>query len=474
MALQRNSTSSGNSSSQPFPTARKRKLVFGSESIPERSKRIRSILDSSYTSLIFGTATGRFDDYFALCSTTPLGSGRFGAVRKCICKATGEAFACKTLQKRELIGEAGRDDVRREVRMLQQVAGHPGIVQLHAVFEDNNEVHLVTELCEGGELFDDVVRRGRLPEKEAAQVFMQVASAVAFCHSRGIVHRDIKPENILLCFNRSHDPGAEKKTEVFSSTGSGRAPARPTSASPSPSSTANPSARKSAFVPEPAPHLRVKLADFGLALSIGRDGRTRGAAGSPYYMAPEVFTGEYGCSADVWSLGVVLHVLLCGGVPFWGDDEAATIHSVLHRRLDLGEQSAAWAGVSAEARGLIRCMLERDPRRRPSASKVLSHPWLLLHAFGGRIVRKAVRGEAAQAAAAQSSARTALNEHARVQAAQAAAAVPVGARWVGSAMEAEQGAACATANGSASPTCAVRAEGRGRVSHGAARVQASA
>ncbi|CAI5534781.1 unnamed protein product [Closterium sp. Naga37s-1] len=251
-------------------------------------------------------------------------------------------------------------------------------------------------------------------------------------------------------------------------------PARPTSAIPSPSSIANPSARKRAFVPEPAPHLRVKLADFGLALSIGRDGRTRGAAGSPYYMAPEVFTGEYGCSADVWSLGVVLHVLLCGGVPFWGDDEAATIHSVLHGRLDLGEQSAAWAGVSAEARGLIRCMLERDPRRRPSASKVLSHPWLLLHAFGGRIVRKAVRGEAAQAAAAQSSARSALNEHARVQAAQAAAAVPVGARRVESAIEAEQGAACATARGSASPTCAVRAERRGQVSHGAARVQASA
>ncbi|CAI5484257.1 unnamed protein product [Closterium sp. Yama58-4] len=467
MAFQRNSTSSANSfSSQPFSTARKRKLVF-SESIPERSKRIRPSLDASHTSPIFGTATGRFDDYFALCSTTPLGSGRFGAVRKCICKATGEAFACKTLQKRELIGEAGRDDVRREVRMLQQVAGHPGIVQLHAVFEDENEVHLVTELCEGGELFDDVVRRGRLSEKEAAQVFMQVASAVAFCHSRGIVHRDVKPENILLCFNRSHGSDAEKKTEVFS-------PTVMASAVPSPSLAANPSARKSAFVPEPAPHLRVKLADFGLALSIGRDGRTRGAAGSPYYMAPEVFTGEYGCSADVWSLGVVLHVLLCGGVPFWGDDEAATIRSVLHGRLDMGEQSAAWAGVSAEARGLIRCMLERDPRRRPSASKVLSHPWLLLHAFGGRIVRKAVRGEAAQAAAAQGSARSALDAHSRVQAAQAAAAVPAGALWVGSAMEAEQGAACTTANGSASPTCAVRAEGRGHVSRGVARVQASA
>ncbi|CAI5933391.1 unnamed protein product [Closterium sp. NIES-65] len=442
------------------------------KSIPERSIRIRPSLDASYTSPIFGTATGRFDDYFALCSTTPLGSGRFGAVRKCICKATGEAFACKTLQKKELIGEAGRDDVRREVRMLQQVAGHPGIVQLHAVFEDEKEVHLVTELCDGGELFDDVVRRGRLPEKEAAQVFMQVASAVAFCHSRGIVHRDVKPENILLCFNRSLGPAAEKKTEVFSPTG--MAPPRPTSASPSPSSIANPAARKSAFVPEPAPHLRVKLADFGLALSIGRDGRTRGAAGSPYYMAPEVFTGEYGCSADVWSLGVVLHVLLSGGVPFWGDDEAATIRSVLHGRLDLGEESAAWEGVSAEARGLIRCMLERDPRRRPSASKVLSHPWLLLHAFGGRIVRKAVRGEAAQAAAAQSTARSALNEHARAQAAQAAAADLVGARRGGRAMEAEQAAAFATASGSASPTCAVRAERRGQVSHGAARVQASA
>ncbi|GJP40670.1 hypothetical protein CLOM_g325 [Closterium sp. NIES-68] len=468
MAVQRNSTAAADTfSSKPSPTSRKRKLVFGSESIPERSRRVRYSLDSASTTPIFGTATGRFDDYFVLCSATPLGSGRFGAVRKCVCKATGQAFARKTLQKRELIGEAGRDDVRREVRMLQQVAGHPGIVQLHAVFEDETEVHLVTELCDGGELFDDVVRRWRLPEKEAAQVFMQVASAVAFCHSRGIVHRDVKPENILFCFDKSHGPAVEKKTEVFSPAGA---------------SGTNPVARKSAFVPEPAPHLRVKLADFGLALSIGRDGRARGAAGSPYYMAPEVFTGEYGCAADVWSLGVVLHVLLCGAVPFWGADEERTIESVLTGRLDLGEESAAWAGarVSAEARGLIRCMLERDPRRRPSASKVLSHPWLLLHAFGGRIVRKAVRGEAAQAAAAQSAACSPLKQRVLVPALVSppanakSVAISVGVAQIAGAMDAATAGARGTASGPASPACGARAEGRGLEERAVARVQASA
>ncbi|GJP48302.1 hypothetical protein CLOM_g7610 [Closterium sp. NIES-68] len=105
-------------------------------------------------------------------------------------------------------------------------------------------------------------------------------------------------------------------------------------------------------------------------------------------MAPEVLSGEYGAEADVWSLGVVLYVLLSGTPPFWGADDNAVFRAVLDAPLDL--TSGAWAGVSAEAKGLLRCMLHRDPRRRPSAAKLLSHPWILVHAFGGRVVRRAV------------------------------------------------------------------------------------
>ncbi|GJP32911.1 hypothetical protein CLOM_g17494 [Closterium sp. NIES-68] len=296
---------------------------------------------------VFPGCTARLDNFFSI-RDEPIGAGHFGVVRRCKNRATGEVLACKTIPKDRLLTESARDDVRREVAILQSVAGHPGVVQLRTVFEDEREIHLVMELCEGGELFDEVVRRKKLPEKEAALIFRQIVSAVAFCHSRGIVHRDLKPENILL-----HQ----------SSPANGNAPQR-----------------------------LAKVADFGLAVQIDRQTKACGVAGSPFYMAPEVLSGEYGFEADVWSLGVVLYVLLSGSPPFWGADDNAVFRAVLDAPLDL--TSGAWAGVSAEAKGLLRCMLHRDPRRRPSAAKLLSHPWILVHAFGGRVVRKIVSRQA--------------------------------------------------------------------------------
>ncbi|CAI5534793.1 unnamed protein product [Closterium sp. Naga37s-1] len=242
-------------------------------------------------------------------------------------------YACKSISKATLIEADDIEDVRREVRLLQKSMGHPGVMRLHAVFEDDSDVYLVTELCDGGDLFDEIARRGRFSERDAAQVFMQVASAVAFCHSRGVMHRDIKPENILLSTS----------------------PLLPSERTPSNPAENPASSQPSIAKNQHRSYHSVKLADFGLAVPLERGEWTTGPAGSPYYMAPE-----------------------------------GILDSVVNGRVDLGENSAAWAGarVSAEARGLIRCMLERDPRRRPSANKVLSHPWLLLHAFGGRIVRK--------------------------------------------------------------------------------------
>ncbi|CAI7742365.1 unnamed protein product [Closterium sp. NIES-53] len=286
--------------------------------------------------------TARLESFFSLDAHV-LGSGQFGTVRRCTERLTGARFACKTITKDRLRSEAEREEVRREVALMQRVGAsgageaqgvaHPGVVQLRGVFEDEQSVHLVMDLCEGGELFDEVVRRGRLSEPDAANVFAQVASAVAHCHARGVLHRDLKPENILL----TRDASAPLST---------------------------------------AP-LTTKLADFGLAVPLQSGDRAMGVAGSPFYMAPEVLQGEYALEADVWSLGVILYILLCGAPPFWGPTDKDVFVEVLKGVVDFSGEE--WAGVSEEAKRIVLCLLQRDPKRRPAAVQILSHAWILRH-----------------------------------------------------------------------------------------------
>ncbi|KAJ6811913.1 serine/threonine-protein kinase PEPKR2 [Iris pallida] len=122
----------------------------------------------------------------------PIGRGKFGSVRLCRSKSTGEEFACKTLKKN------GEESVHREMEIMQHLSGHPNVVALKAVFEDSDSFHLVMELCGGGRLLDQMTKEGRYSEQKAANLIKELASVIRYCHEMGVVHRDIKPENILL------------------------------------------------------------------------------------------------------------------------------------------------------------------------------------------------------------------------------------------------------------------------------------
>lgn len=305
------------------------------------------------TASVFGMPTGRLSDRFAL-GTAVLGSGQFGTVRECQDVGTGEAVACKTVKKLTVKAEAQQEELRNEVAVMMRLVGHDNVVQLRGVFEEEEEVHLVMDRCSGGDLFDEVLRRQRFTEPDAAHLFVEIVKAVASCHARGVLHRDLKPENLLLTKR------LPEGVPVADMAGSGPL---------------------------------IKLADFGLAGILGQGQKLKGMAGSPFYMAPEVLTGAYNCKADIWSLGVILYILLSGSPPFWGDKDEDVFKAILKGKPDL--TTFLWNTVSADAKGLIKCLLVQDPAARPSAQKVLTHPWLLKH-LGGGVPRRASASQASR------------------------------------------------------------------------------
>ncbi|CAL1385083.1 unnamed protein product [Linum trigynum] len=253
-----------------------------------------------------------------------LGRGEFGITYLCTDKENGEKFACKSISKKKLLTAVDIEDVRREVEIMKHLPVHPNFVTLKDTYEDDTAVHLVMELCEGGELFDRIVARGHYTERAAAAVTKTIVEVVQMCHKQGVMHRDLKPENFLF---------ANKK--------------------------------------ETAP---LKAIDFGLSVFFKPGERFNEIVGSPYYMAPEVLKRNYGPEIDVWSAGVILYILLCGVPPFWAETEQGVAQAII--RSNLNFKKDPWPKVSDNAKDLVRKMLNPDPKSRLTAQEVLDHAWL--------------------------------------------------------------------------------------------------
>jgi calcium-dependent protein kinase len=135
-----------------------------------------------------------------------LGQGQFGTTYQCVEKATGKQFACKSIAKRKLVTDEDVEDVRREIQIMHHLSGHPNVVSIVGAYEDAVAVHLVMELCAGGELFDRIIQRGHYSEKAAAQLARVIIGVVEACHSLGVMHRDLKPENFLFVNQKEDAP----------------------------------------------------------------------------------------------------------------------------------------------------------------------------------------------------------------------------------------------------------------------------
>ncbi|XVE78991.1 hypothetical protein DITRI_Ditri14bG0022300 [Diplodiscus trichospermus] len=254
-----------------------------------------------------------------------LGRGQFGVTHLCTHKVTGEQFACKTIAKRKLVNKEDIEDVRREVQIMHHLTGQPNIVELKGAYEDKHSVHLVMELCAGGELFDRIIAKGHYTERAAASLLRTIVQILHTCHSMGVIHRDLKPENFLLLNKDENSP--------------------------------------------------LKATDFGLSVFYKPGDVFKDIVGSAYYIAPEVLKRRYGPEADIWSIGVMLYILLSGVPPFWAESEHGIFNSILRGHVDF--TSDPWPSISPQAKDLVRKMLNSDPKQRLTAVQVLNHPWII-------------------------------------------------------------------------------------------------
>ncbi|CAL4886175.1 unnamed protein product [Urochloa decumbens] len=271
---------------------------------------------------VLGHATPPLRDLYEL--GRKLGQGQFGTTYLCTELATGAALACKSIAKRKLLTPEDVDDVRREIQIMHHLAGHASVVTIKGAYEDPLYVHIVMELCEGGELFDRIVDRGYFSERKAAEIARVIVGVVEACHSLGVMHRDLKPENFLLK-DRGHEAS-------------------------------------------------LKAIDFGLSVFFKPGQVFTDVVGSPYYVAPEVLCKHYGPEADVWTAGVIIYILLSGVPPFWAETQQGIFDAVLKGSIDF--DCEPWPTISDSAKDLIRRMLRSPPAERLTAHQVLCHPWV--------------------------------------------------------------------------------------------------
>lgn len=148
------------------------------------------------TDSVLQRKTGNLKEFFTMGKK--LGQGQFGTTFLCVEKATGTQYACKSIAKRKLLTDEDVEDVRREIQIMHHLAGHPNVISIKGAYEDAIAVHVVMELCAGGELFDRIIQRGHYTERKAAELTRTIVGVVEACHSLGVMHRDLKPENFLF------------------------------------------------------------------------------------------------------------------------------------------------------------------------------------------------------------------------------------------------------------------------------------
>lgn len=316
--------SASSSETQHFLKCSSTKIISSSSTEANRSKSSRDSFSSLEKKLT--TLEERY-----LVKPCILGYGRQGSVRECINRHTGRRLAVKSIRKSN--PALHPRNLRQEATLLAEVK-HPHIIPFVEVCEDDENFHIITEICEGGDLFDRTSSKasngdeGCFAELQAARILYEILHAIRHLHQHNIVHRDIKPENILFQTPDENSP--------------------------------------------------IAVIDFGLAKKHfphkGEPPLTS-VSGTPYYIAPEVLRKSYDKACDVWSVGVIAYILLCGQPPFNGTNSKVICRSVVNDPVRFS--SKVWKDISVSATDFVARLLQKDPKKRLTADQALRHPWIV-------------------------------------------------------------------------------------------------
>eukprot|EP00347_Sterkiella_histriomuscorum_P024166 403332075 len=255
-----------------------------------------------------------------------IGQGGFGEVKKVRHKELNIIRALKIIKKSKYKSTAELKMIKNEIAIMKLV-DHPNIVKLFEFFEDDEQFFIITEYCSGGQLFEMIRQKRQFTENEAAQIMMQLLSAIAHCHLRKVVHRDVKPENLLVDITGTNNE-----------------------------------------------NYAVKIIDFGISTTFDPEQKLTLSIGTPYYVAPEVIQKQYNEKCDVWSCGVILYILLCGYPPFAARNQNEIYQKILKGTFSFTSQE--WSSVSKLAKDFIKKLLQKHASNRISAADALNDPWI--------------------------------------------------------------------------------------------------
>ena len=253
-----------------------------------------------------------------------LGEGSFASVYSVKNRITDSIRAMKIIKKSSSCSEEDDKEIFNEINILRTL-DHPNILKIFEFYSNKESFSIVTELCSGGELFQEIVDNGPFNESYSAYVMFQILSAVNYCHNMKIIHRDLKPENILIV-------GRDKNK-----------------------------------------YPRIKVCDFGTSKMFEKGAVQRKLVGSSYYIAPEVIKKKYDEKCDIWSCGVILYILLSTRPPFGGENDKEIMEKVSVGKYDL--KSSPFNKISKSCKDLIQKLLIMDPKKRISADEALAHAW---------------------------------------------------------------------------------------------------